>query len=187
MQKSGVKSDAITFVVVLDAFSHTWVVHEGYSHFDSMLMVYGLWHMLGRAGKITKAEELIEDMPMKPDYFVPSDLLGSCRSHGDGLNPISSKIYKMLEDMISRLKIAGYVPDKPEVLFDVDEEEKALSLHFRQKLAISFGLKSTSPGTQTVFMTSRIMGCGHAKISGNVNAVFTFFANNSLLSISIAS
>ncbi|MCL7030641.1 hypothetical protein MKW94_006192 [Papaver nudicaule] len=49
---------------------------------------------------------------------------------GDRLHPRSSEIYKMLEDMISRLKIAGYVPNKSE------------------KLAISFGLISTSPGTR---------------------------------------
>ncbi|OVA06548.1 Pentatricopeptide repeat [Macleaya cordata] len=230
MQKSGVKPDAITFVGVLAACSHTGLVDEGYSHFDSMLTVYGIQpsiehygcmvDMLGRAGKIAAAEELIREMPMKPDYFVLGGLLGACRIHGnldaaeraaqqlleldpnnggtyvllsniysslgkwekaketrelmiernikkppgcslievdgivheffkgDMLHPQSSEIYEMLEDMICRLKVAGYVPNKSEVLFDMDEEEKenALSLH-SEKLAISFGLISTSPGT----------------------------------------
>ncbi|KAK6945036.1 E motif, partial [Dillenia turbinata] len=49
----------------------------------------------------------------------------------DLTHPNSSKIYEMLDDMICRLKQAGYVPDKSEVPFDMDEEEKdnALSLH----------------------------------------------------------
>ncbi|KAK9268591.1 hypothetical protein L1049_000346 [Liquidambar formosana] len=53
----------------------------------------------------------------------------------------------MLDDMICRLKKAGYVPDRSEVLFEMDEEEKenALSLH-SEKLAIAYGLISTSPG-----------------------------------------
>lgn len=53
----------------------------------------------------------------------------------------------MLDDMISRLKKAGYVPNKSEVLFDMDEEDKetALNLH-SEKLAVAFGLISTVPG-----------------------------------------
>lgn len=54
----------------------------------------------------------------------------------------------MLDDMSNRLKEAGYVPEKSEVLLNTDEEEKetALSLH-SEKLAIAFGLISTNPGT----------------------------------------
>ena len=80
MQKNGVKPDAVTFVGVLTACSHAGLVDEGYSHFDSMSSVYeieawvlntmGVWLIiLGRAGKIDAAEELIGGMPMLPDYF----------------------------------------------------------------------------------------------------------------------
>lgn len=50
--------------------------------------------------------------------------------------------------MINKLKEAGYIPEKSEVLFEMDEEEKetALSLH-SEKLAIAFGLISTKPET----------------------------------------
>ncbi|KAK9101891.1 hypothetical protein Sjap_019145 [Stephania japonica] len=67
---------------------------------------------------------------------------------GDTSHPRISEINGMLEDVLSRLKLAGYVPNKSEVLIDMDEEEKenALSRH-SEKLAISFGLISTSPGT----------------------------------------
>lgn len=52
----------------------------------------------------------------------------------------------MLDDMINRLKKAGYVPNKSEVLFDMDEEEKEMALNLHsEKMAIAFGLISTSP------------------------------------------
>ncbi|KAI3943798.1 hypothetical protein MKW98_004303 [Papaver atlanticum] len=93
LQKSGVKPDAITFVCDLAACSHTGLVDEGYSHFNPMLTVYGIHpsiehygcmvDMLARAGKIAEAEELIEEMPMKPDCFVLRGLLGACRIYGN--------------------------------------------------------------------------------------------------------
>lgn len=50
--------------------------------------------------------------------------------------------------MISQLKKASYVPDISEVLLNTDEEEKETSLGLHsEKLAITFGLQSTNPGT----------------------------------------
>ncbi|CAK9272812.1 unnamed protein product [Sphagnum jensenii] len=61
------------------------------------------------------------------------------------------------------MKDAGYVPDTRFALHDVDEEEKVL--HLRQhseKLAIAFGLISTSPGTPLrIFKNLRICGDCH--------------------------
>ncbi|PQQ20230.1 pentatricopeptide repeat-containing protein [Prunus yedoensis var. nudiflora] len=241
MQMSGVKPDAITFVGVLAACSHAGLVDEGISHFNSMHEVYGIQpsiehygcmvDILGRAGRIAEAEELIRKMQMPPDRFVLGGLLGACRVHGnleaaeraaqqlleldpdddgayvllsnlyssmkkweeakrirelmaernvkkapgcslievdgivhefvkgDSSHPQSTNIYEMLQDMIERLKKAGYVPEKSEVLLDIDEEEKetALSLH-SEKLAIAFGLISTNPGT-TIRVVKNLRVC----------------------------
>ncbi|KAM2407276.1 hypothetical protein ACFX1X_026484 [Malus domestica] len=241
MQKSGVKPDAITFVGVLAACSHAGLVDEGISHFNSMSEVYGIQpsiehyggmvDILGRAGRIAEAEELIRKMQTPPDRFVLGGLLGACRVHGnleaaervarqlleldpnddgayvllsnlyssmkkwdeakriralmaernvkkapgcslievdgivhefvkgDSSHPQTTNIYEMLEDMISRLKKAGYVPEKSEVLLDIDEEEKetALSLH-SEKLAIAFGLISTKPRT-TIRVVKNLRVC----------------------------
>ncbi|KAL6137814.1 hypothetical protein ACLB2K_063103 [Fragaria x ananassa] len=58
---------------------------------------------------------------------------------GDSSHPQTANIYEMLEDMIGRLKKAGYVPQKAKVFLDMDEEEKetALCLH-SEKLAFTF-------------------------------------------------
>lgn len=63
---------------------------------------------------------------------------------GDKSHPRTDDIYRMLDEITSRLKLVGYVPNTNPVLFDIEEEEKenAVSYH-SEKLAIAFGLIST--------------------------------------------
>ncbi|XP_011623123.1 pentatricopeptide repeat-containing protein At5g66520-like [Amborella trichopoda] len=67
---------------------------------------------------------------------------------GDRSHPQTREIYSFLDEMLSRLRLAGYVPESTEVLMDLAEEDKetALSWH-SEKLAIAFGLINTPPGT----------------------------------------
>ncbi|KAJ0985852.1 hypothetical protein J5N97_004208 [Dioscorea zingiberensis] len=85
--------DSATFVGVLTACSHGGLVSEGRDLFKAMSEVYGIAHqldhfacmvdILGRAGKLLEAEDLINQMPMKPDSVIWSALLGACRKHGE--------------------------------------------------------------------------------------------------------
>lgn len=54
----------------------------------------------------------------------------------------------MLEEIMGKLKLVGYMGNTKEVLLDLDEEGKewALSLH-SERLAIAFCFIKTSPGT----------------------------------------
>ncbi|XP_042939194.1 pentatricopeptide repeat-containing protein At3g62890 [Carya illinoinensis] len=67
---------------------------------------------------------------------------------GDDSHPETREIYKMLDEIMSRLRMEGYVGNTKEVLLDLDEEgrELALSLH-SEKLAIAYCFLKTSPGT----------------------------------------
>lgn len=67
---------------------------------------------------------------------------------GDDSHPDTKDIYKMLDEIMNRLKMEGYVGNTKEVLLDLDEEGKelALSLH-SEKLAVAFCFLKTSPGT----------------------------------------
>ncbi|KAG9457817.1 hypothetical protein H6P81_002325 [Aristolochia fimbriata] len=78
---------------------------------------------------------------------------------GDKTHPRTEEIYLMLDEIASRLKVAGYVPNTAPVLFDIEEEEKehAVSYH-SEKLAIAFGLISTKPGT-TIRMVKNLRVC----------------------------
>ncbi|PON56951.1 DYW domain containing protein [Parasponia andersonii] len=93
MQINGVKPDAVTFIGVLVACSHAGLIDEGITHFKSMSSRYGIQpsvehygcmvDLLGRAGRIAEAEELVREMPMAPDRFVLGGLLRACRIHGN--------------------------------------------------------------------------------------------------------
>lgn len=58
------------------------------------------------------------------------------------------EIYEMVDEIGREMRKAGYIPTATEVLLDIDEEDKegALNLH-SEKLAISFALLKTPPGT----------------------------------------
>ncbi|RVX11147.1 Pentatricopeptide repeat-containing protein [Vitis vinifera] len=96
MVQTGVKPDDITFIGVLSACSHGGLVEEGRKHFRSMTAVYQiepklehygcLIDLLGRAGQLDEAEELIEKSPnVNNEVIVPlyGALLSACRTHGN--------------------------------------------------------------------------------------------------------
>ncbi|CAI8593533.1 unnamed protein product [Vicia faba] len=228
MKVEKVSPNKVTFIALLNACSHGYMVKEGKLYFELMTSDYGiipeLEHygcmvdLLSRSGLLMEAEDMILSMPMAPDVAIWGALLNSCRIYkdmergyrigkiikkidpdhigchvllgniystsgrfneartlrdssdrkkipgyssielkglfhqflvGDRSHPQSSEIYLFLNEMISKLKIAGYVPELAEVLLDIDDEEDketALSVH-SEKLAIAFGLMNTEPGT----------------------------------------
>lgn len=96
------------------------------------------------------------DVKNKLHLFVVDD-----RSH-----PQADMIYEQVEDLITRIKKEGYVPDTDYVLLDVEEEEKERALYYHsEKLAIAFGLIITSPSTVVrVIKNLRVCGDCHNAI-----------------------
>ncbi|CDO98985.1 unnamed protein product [Coffea canephora] len=93
LQGRKIKLNPITFIGVLSACCHAGLVEVGDQHFKSMKSVYNLEptvkhygcmvDLLGRAGRLKEAEELIRRMPMKADVVIWGTLLAACRTHGD--------------------------------------------------------------------------------------------------------
>ncbi|CAL9769947.1 unnamed protein product [Musa acuminata subsp. burmannicoides] len=77
----------------------------------------------------------------------------------DDSHPRKAEIYRMLDEINSQLKIAGYVPNVSSELHRMDEEEKenALSCH-SEKLAIAFGILATPPG-RTIRIAKNLRTC----------------------------
>eukprot|EP00253_Pinus_taeda_P019276 PITA_19276 len=104
----GIRPDHITFQSVLSACSHAGLVDEGMRYFDSMIQDYCITpsvdhfacmiDLLGRAGRLSEAQEIIERMPLKPNISVWGALLGACRVHRN-------------------IKLAQYVAER---LFEID-------------------------------------------------------------------
>ncbi|XP_027342167.1 pentatricopeptide repeat-containing protein At3g62890-like [Abrus precatorius] len=93
MKNTRTVPNEITFMGVLGACRHMGLVDEGRHYFSSMIHQhkiepnikhYGcMVDLLGRAGLLKEAEELIESMPMAPDVATWGALLGACRKHHD--------------------------------------------------------------------------------------------------------
>ncbi|RVW56721.1 Pentatricopeptide repeat-containing protein, chloroplastic [Vitis vinifera] len=85
MQEDKVKPNAVTFTNILCACSHVGLVEEGRTFFNQMELVYGVLpgvkhyacmvDILGRAGLLEEAVELIEKMPMAPAASACSQLI----------------------------------------------------------------------------------------------------------------
>ncbi|XP_022135532.1 pentatricopeptide repeat-containing protein At1g18485 [Momordica charantia] len=93
MQRSDTKPDRFTFLGVLQACCHAGLVSEGLHYLAQMQSLYKiepkLEHyacvvdMLGRAGQLNEALNLIHEMPKEPDAKMWSSLLSSCKTYGD--------------------------------------------------------------------------------------------------------
>ncbi|XP_021756781.1 pentatricopeptide repeat-containing protein At4g30700-like [Chenopodium quinoa] len=77
---------------------------------------------------------------------------------GDRSHPQTTAIYAKLEELMARMKEAGYQHETLTALHDVEEEEKELMVNVHsEKLAIAFGLISTEPGTEIrIFKNLRV-------------------------------
>lgn len=92
LERRNIKLNSITFIGVLSTCCHAGLVDLGERYFKSMKSVYNvepdLKHygcmvdLLGRAGRLEDAEEMIRSMPMKADVVIWGTLLAASRTHG---------------------------------------------------------------------------------------------------------
>lgn len=93
MLRASETPDEVTYIGVLSACTHMGMVDEGKSFFASMASQHGIQpnvthygcmvDLLGRAGRLKEAYEVIKNMPMKSNSIVWGALLGACRIHKD--------------------------------------------------------------------------------------------------------
>lgn len=91
MIQSGVEPNEVTFTSVLHACSHAGLVDEGLNLFKFMLDNHRatpcsdhytcIVDLLGRAGRLNEAYDLIRTMPFRPNHAVWGALLGACVIH----------------------------------------------------------------------------------------------------------
>ncbi|MBA0807788.1 hypothetical protein Gohar_023566 [Gossypium harknessii] len=93
MQECCVEPNDVTFLSALSACGHAGLLAKGREIFESMERDYSIKpkmehyacmvDLLGRAGRLDLAWELVMGMPEKPNSDVWAALLSSCRLHGD--------------------------------------------------------------------------------------------------------
>ncbi|KAB5524635.1 hypothetical protein DKX38_022384 [Salix brachista] len=164
MQEEGAEPNHITFTSILSACSHAGLIDEGRKCFADMKrlsVTLEVKHhacvvdMLGRAGLLQEAFDLIKEMPSppsdgdqtngkklgqdmnnkglkKPAAFsmieYGKDILGFHTA--DQENPYRHEVYKKMESLAIEMKMAGYVPDLSCALHDVEEEDKENNVLF---------------------------------------------------------
>ncbi|XP_010436224.1 PREDICTED: pentatricopeptide repeat-containing protein ELI1, chloroplastic-like [Camelina sativa] len=118
---TGLQPTDITFIGTLQACAHGGLVNEGVRLFESMGQEYGikpkiehygcLVSLLGRAGQLKRAYQIIKNMKIEADSVLWSSVLGSCKLHGDfvlgkeiaeyliGQNITNSGIYVLLSNI----------------------------------------------------------------------------------------
>ncbi|KAM7495350.1 hypothetical protein LguiB_029959 [Lonicera macranthoides] len=134
MEDKVLDPNEITFLGVLSACTHVGLVEEGRNYFKSMRssskLELGPDHyacmvdLLGRAGLLDEAIELINSMPFEPHSGVWGALLGASRTylhldlakvaakHLSELEPNNAASYVVLSDIYS---IAGKIEDEEQV------------------------------------------------------------------------
>ncbi|GAA0163918.1 hypothetical protein LIER_19673 [Lithospermum erythrorhizon] len=92
MEEEGIRADHVSYLAALCACNHTGMVDEGMRLFEKMdkfgvvknVKHYGsMVDLLGRAGRLKEAYEIIESMPMTPDVVLWQTLLGACKTYGN--------------------------------------------------------------------------------------------------------
>lgn len=92
-EKWAAPPDDIVYVGVLNACSHAGLVEEGLEYFNKMrfehkieptIQHYGcMVDLMGRAGMLDEAINLIKSMPMEPNDICWRSLLGACKLHNN--------------------------------------------------------------------------------------------------------
>ncbi|KAL1187943.1 putative pentatricopeptide repeat-containing protein [Cardamine amara subsp. amara] len=91
--KVGFKPDSVTFISILVACTHTGQLDLGFHYFNLMQDKYNMRpekehygcmvDLLCKAGRLSDAEKMINEMPWKKDDVVWTTLLIACRAKGD--------------------------------------------------------------------------------------------------------
>ncbi|KAK8960862.1 putative pentatricopeptide repeat-containing protein [Platanthera guangdongensis] len=230
MQRFEVLPDSVTITALLCACNHGGMVEQGRRIFSKMKEDYNIEPtiehygcivaLLGRAGRLEEAMDLIIRSSVKPDVVLWGSLLAACMVHkntkmgeivvkeilkldpenagahvflsnlyaefgkwdivqkvrnfmkeqrirkppgsslieingvvheflsGDSSHPQFSRIYMMLDEISKLVSLKGQSFPTGGVSFDINEEDKEVCLsQHSEKLAVAFGLVSTSPGS----------------------------------------
>eukprot|EP01018_Ginkgo_biloba_P025611 Gb_06576 [translate_table: standard] len=191
MQHAHVKPNKITFVGILAACNHRGLVDEGRHHFDSMSIDYGIIPeadhyscmvgLLGRAGCLDEAEDLINKMPFEPDAVIWGGLLAACRLYNNmelgkrvaeylfELEPQSSAAYVALSNIYASCGSWDYVAKMRKLMKDkVLKKEPGCSwIEVKNKVHVFIVEDQSHPQTKQIYETLEVLA-GQMKEAGYV-------------------
>lgn len=128
-----------------------------YTMLSNMYATKGRWDEVATVRKLMKDRGLLKkpgcswiELDRRIHVFVADDV-----SH-----PKIREVYRFLEEMVEKMKKAGYVPDLRWALARDDAREGEMRLgHHSEKLAVAFGLISTRDGV-SILVVKNLRICG---------------------------
>ncbi|KAL4195495.1 hypothetical protein AMTRI_Chr05g73580 [Amborella trichopoda] len=150
-----------TFTGILTACSHGGLVNEGFKYFNSMANDHGIEpnldhytcmiDLLGRAGRLNEALELLQNMPFMANCVAWGTLLGACLIHGDAaIGKLSAQKLIALEPE----DIAGWYVLLAKIYTKTGKLEEAREI---RKMIRERGLKK-EPGCSWIRMRNKVHG-----------------------------
>ena len=142
------------------------------------VLLSNMYVLEGKQDKANSLRQILKSKGIRKVPGVSSIYVGGNIhqfSAGDKSHPLTKEIYHALNNMIQRLRLAGYVPNTTNQVFpgsdgregsseEMEEKEQALFLH-SEKLAVCFGHISTKPGAPLyIFKNLRICQDCHSAI-----------------------
>ncbi|KAK2967044.1 hypothetical protein RJ640_015264 [Escallonia rubra] len=128
------------------------------------VLLSNIYAKSGKWDKVSWLRKLMRDCGLKKEPGCSSiEVSGIVHEFlvGDSSHPLSKDIYSKVDEIASKLKSVGYVPNKSHLLQLVEEEDaqdQALYLH-SEKLAIAFGLIRLTP-SQPIRIVKNLRVCG---------------------------
>lgn len=136
MYIKGLKPDRVTFLCVLIGCNHSGLIEEGKRVFDSMKLISGIEpdqrhyscmvDLLGRAGLVNEADELLNLSFVKDDSFMWSSLLRSGRIHKNEV--VGQRAAKRLMELESEIPGASLQVSK----YYCEVGDSELSMYYRE-------------------------------------------------------
>ncbi|KAK9945688.1 hypothetical protein M0R45_011187 [Rubus argutus] len=115
------------------------------------VLLSNVYAKMGKWSEVRRVRDLMEERGIKKVPGCSLVEVGGVLHEffvGDDSHPETREIYMMLDEIMKRLKMKGFVGNTSEALLQLDEEGKELALSFHsEKLALAFCFLKTSPGT----------------------------------------
>ncbi|KAM0954535.1 putative tetratricopeptide-like helical domain superfamily [Dioscorea sansibarensis] len=189
---SGIEPDSVVFMGVVSACSHAGLVEEGLKYFNLMRTVYNVLadkevygcvvDLLGRAGRLTEAYELIQRMPFKPDESIWGALLGACKMHKNAklgklaaekildLKPKGAKTYVILSDIYGSCKQWDEFAEMKKLIKETGSKKEAgmSRIELRDEVCSFVVGDAINPYTISIYETLRVLS-KHMNDSGVVS------------------
>ncbi|XP_022777227.1 putative pentatricopeptide repeat-containing protein At5g37570 [Durio zibethinus] len=145
MQEEGIKPNQVTFIGALNACSHGGLVEEGCKLFELMTQIIGIVpstehltcmvDLLGRAGHLDKAYNLIIEYGHASDAGIWGALLGACKVYGnDALGKIAaSHLFKIEPENVGNYVLLANIYASLNKWEDAERVRKMISEKERRK------------------------------------------------------